>query len=48
MGVFACLQYLRYAYGVEGDGRVVIVASFLVVVGQFLHPESAKLPALAT
>jgi hypothetical protein len=42
------LNTLRYAYGVEGDGRVIIVAIFLVAVGQFLHPGSVKLPALAT
>ena len=52
MGILACLKYLALlnenAYGVKGDGSVFIVASFLVAVGQFLHPGSAKLPAFAT
>ena len=51
MGLLGWGVYLALSQGDstdgEGDGSVVIVASFLVAVGQFLHPGGAKLQAFA-
>ncbi len=52
MGVFGWLVYLALsqedATNGKGDGSVIIVAIFLVAVGQFSPRGSAKLPAFAT
>ena len=51
MGVFGWLVYLALlqedATDGKGDGSVIIVAVFLVAVGQFSPRGSAKLPAFA-
>ena len=52
MGIFGWLVYLALsqedATDGKGDGSVIIVAVFLVAVGQFSPRGSAKLPAFAT
>ena len=52
MGVFGWLVYLALSQedstDGKGDGSVIIVAVFLVAVGQFSPRGSAKLPAFAT
>ena len=52
MGVLGWQVYLALSQGDatdgKGDGSVVIVTSFLMAVGQFFHPGSAKLLAFAT
>ena len=52
MGVFAWLAYLALlqedATDGKGDGSVIIIAVFLVAVGQISPRGSAKLPAFAT
>jgi hypothetical protein len=52
MGVFGWLVYLALfqedATDRKGDGSVIVVAVFLVGVGQFSPHGSAELPAFAT